>query len=48
MSINSSQSLKRLSGDLFSLAAERIIEIIESREFLNVIFTGGWASQLTR
>ena len=24
------------------------MEIIESREFLNVIFTGGWASQITR
>ena len=34
--------------ETFIELAGRVMEIIESREFLNVIFTGGWASQITR
>ena len=48
MSSSSGQCLKQMQLEKINEIASRIMEIIESREFLNVIFTGGWASQITR
>ena len=48
MSASSGQYLKQMQVETFIEIAGRIIEIIQTREFLNVIFTGGWASQITR